>query len=653
MPTSEHSNPTPARPTRRDFVKTSLLGSASAVVLGSEVARAAPPVPVTTAAATTSPALPPVPLVPFGSGQPLYLADLDRALPASAQAKTWQPHRWKQYPFETPQVKGVMLACGQNTGVPDLEYVLPQKGWYAISFGLQSHYWESRLQVRFKNDPIFSVLTPNNLAEAGMMWDDIQWSKHAYNSPGIEELFWRHAELGGKHSSLILRQLKVHALPGGEDAFGNIFSPCWLAYIKLVPLSEAEVAQIQADRRRTDTRRLFAADDAFSATALYRFRTADDVRRQIEPYRDTDFARMYWEAGAGDVTNYPSQVGRQNSQAWMAEHYRLCDRLRSASVQDFQRAGLDPFKIALEHSHAVGLEFHASYRVAGFHFPAPEDEWNAGGLYEKHPEWRSRDRLGRVAPRLSYAVLGVQAYVLSLHEEIVTNYPVDGISLLFNRRLPILGYDDPLVESFQAKHHLDPRTLPANDPRWLAHSAEVLTGFMRELRRRMQAAATRQGRKPIGITAVVMSSIEENYSYGLDLAAWVKEGLIDTLIPYSSVKGINSRVHAWEDPAAIAEFVRLTKDMPCKLAPNLMPRGLTPEQYKRRADGLYRAGVEHLFFWDCFGRTNFDPSWTTLTRLGHKDELADWSARGGPPVTRPRSDLTRIGDWDLTYQTPG
>ncbi|MBL9190951.1 MAG: hypothetical protein JNJ82_01255, partial [Opitutaceae bacterium] len=50
---------------------------------------------------------------------------------------------------------------------------------------------------------------------------------------------------------------------------------------------------------------------------------------------------------------------------------------------------------------------------------------------------------------------------------------------------------------------------------------------------------------------------------------------------------------------------------------------------------------------------NFDPSWTTLARLGHREELAEWSARGGPPVTRPRSDLTRIGDWDLTYQTPG
>lgn len=320
---------------------------------------------------------------------------------------------------------------------------------------------------------------------------------------------------------------------------------------------------------------------------------------------------------------------------------------------DFQRQGIDPFRVALEHSHKCGLEFHAAYRVAGFHFPAPEDEWNAGGLYEKHPEWRSLDRQGRVSPRLSYAVAGVREYVLSLQEEIVASYPVDGISLLFNRRLPILGYDTPLLESFQARYQLDPRQLPENDPRWLAHSAAVLTEFMRELRRRMRAAAAQQGRRPIGITAVVMSSIEENFGYGLDLAAWVKEGLIDTLIPYSSARGINSRMHSWEDPAAIAEFVRLTKGTPCVLAPNLMPRGLTPEQYKRRADGLYRAGVENLFFWDSFGRINFDPSWTTLSRLGHKEELAEWAAKGGPRVDRPRSALTRIGDWDLTYQTPG
>ena len=404
--------------TRREFVRQSLL--AGAAVALAEVGRAAQPAPaLPTAAAPAAPAGPPWPLFPYGSGEPIYLADLDRAQPASAQARTWQPNRWKQYDFETDRVKGVMLAAGQNTGVPDLEYALPQKGWYAIYFGLQSHYWESRLQVRFKGDAVFTVLTPNNLAEAGMMWDDIQWSKHGYNSGGIEELFWRCAELGGANSSVILRQLKTQALSGNPDAFGNIFSPCWVAYIKLVPLSDAEVLQLQADRKRTDTRRLFAADDAFTATAFYRFRTPDDVRRQIEPYRETDFSRMYWEAGAGDVTNYPSKIGRQNTQAWMAEHYRLVDHLRSESVADFQRQGIDPFRVALDYSHELGLEFHASYRVAGFYFPAPEDEWNAGGLYEKHPDWRSLDRKGRVSPRLSYVVPAVQEYVLSLHEEMV------------------------------------------------------------------------------------------------------------------------------------------------------------------------------------------------------------------------------------------
>ena len=176
---------------------------------------------------------------------------------------------------------------------------------------------------------------------------------------------------------------------------------------------------------------------------------------------------------------------------------------------------------------------------------------------------------------------------------------------------------------------------------------------MRELRRRMVAQATKQKRKPIGITAVVMSSIEENYEFGLDLKTWVQEGLIDTLVPYSSVRGISSRMVAWDNPNDVVPFVQMTKGTACKLAPNLMPRGISPEDYKRRADALYQAGVDNLFMWDCFGRINFDPSWTALSRLGHKEELAAWRARGRPPIERPRSQLTRIGDWDLSFQTPG
>jgi len=592
------------------------------------------------------------PLVPFGSGKPIYLADLDRCQPASALSRTWQPKQWRLYDFEAEGVEGVMLAVGQNSGAPDLEYPLRQTGAYAIYFGILSKYTESRLQVRLKDEPTFTILTPNALADEGLMWNEIQDGKHAYRQEDIEELFWKRAELGGKDQAVIIRQLKTQLRPGDPNAFGNDFMPCWLAYIKLVPLSHADHQAWHAERAGGESRRLFAADDSFTATGYLHFQTEADVRRQIEPYRDTDFARIYWEAGAGDQTYYPSKVGRLLDFSWVESPYRINDALVGRTYGDFQAQGIDPFRVALEAAHAIGLEFHASYRVAGFYFPAPEDEWNAGGLYHRHPEWRCLDRQGRQNPRLSYAYEGVREFVLALLQEVVA-YPVDGISLLYNRRLPILGYDPPLRQTFTAQYGVDPTTLPENDPRWLAHTAEILTDFMRELRRQMRAEAARQRRQPIGITAVVMGTREENAFFGLDLATWVKEGLIDTLVPYTSAPDASSVAPSWEDPQAVDYFLGLTRNSSCRLAPNLMPRAMTPEQYKHRAHGLYQAGVQNLFCWDCFMRTNFDPSWTALSRLGHKTEVADWVARGSPAVARPRRKLSRLGDWDLSYLTPG
>lgn len=642
--------------TRREFIGKSLLACASAQLAAPLIAAATQPV---APSAVKSPSrdgrvsLQPVwPLVPYGTGTPIYCADLDQCRPASALSRTWEPNRWKLYDFESEHAKGVMIGAGQNTGVPDLEYMLPARGWHAISFGLLSKYWEARLQVRLQGDPVFSLLTPNNLADVKLTLDDIEFSRHAYNSPGIEELFWKYVKLDDAASSLTIRQTKVQTVPGNPDTTGNMFLPCWLAYIKLVPLSAAEVGQLEADRRRTDNRRLFCADDAFTPFGYLRFQSPDDIRRQFAPYRDTDFSRMYWEAAEGDSTRYPSKVGRMITLEWMRDKYRTLDRLIGESYGGFQANGIDPFRVAVDASHEIGLEFHASFRVSGFHYPPPEDEIYRGGLYERRPEWRCLDRQGRKIPRLSYAFPGMQEFVFSLLQEFVA-YPVDGICLLYNRRLPILGYEAPIADTFQVKYGIDPRTLEPSDPRWLAHSAQILTDFMRELRRRMRAEAARKGRRPIGITAVVVSSREENYGYGLDLETWVREDLIDTLVPYSSVRGIDSRKPSWEDPREAEFFGNLTRGTRCRLAPNLMPRAMSPEEYKRRADGLYQAGVENLFLWDCSSRTTFDAAWATLSRLGHKEELAAWRAAGFPPVARPRSALTRMGDWDLSYQTPG
>ena len=128
-----------------------------------------------------------------------------------------------------------------------------------------------------------------------------------------------------------------------------------------------------------------------------------------------------------------------------------------------------------------------------------------------------------------------------------------------------------------------------------------------------------------------MSSEKENIAFGVDLRTWVREGLIDTLVPYSSAPAIDSKAPSWTDPRSAEFFLALTRGTPCRLALNIMPRSMTPEDYKRRAHGLYQAGAENLFFWDSYTRTNYDPDPgpRSSSRLGHKAEVADWPACGG------------------------
>ena len=338
---------------------------------------------------------------------------------------------------------------------------------------------------------------------------------------------------------------------------------------------------------------------------------------------------------------------------WIEDHYAVGERLASESWTILQQQGVNPFKVALESAHEIGLEFHACLRTAGFHFAPPEDEWNTGGIYDEHPEWHCVDRQGRRTPRLSYAYEGVQQFVISLLKE-MADYPIDGVCLLYNRRPPIIEYEPSLTDGFKTKYGQDPRQIDDRDPRWLSFRAARISQFMRGVRDAMEEVRQKQRRdKRIEVTAVVLSNERENLYYGLDVEEWVKNGLVDTLIPYSSVEGGNSLADSWVNPREADFFQRITQGTSCKLALSLLPRQLSPEDYCKRAHSLYQAGVTNLFFWDTNQRTYLYPSWPQLRRLGHKQEIADWAQAGSPKFDRPGTNLIRIGDWILRYVTPG
>ncbi len=574
---------------------------------------------------------------------PMYFADLDRCLPADALDPDPALRRWRALPFTAESCAGTMLVAGPETAAPDVTYPLDVAGWHAISIGVYAEmHGESRaLRARLTGETSFTYLATHP-------------DEATFQAEHLLERFWKIADLTDRQIELGQVSPRVGS---GDEAGSFVCTPANIAYVKLIPLSPVEVDAHLADEARTDRRRVFAHNDAHGYIWNGGPLTVEEIQREVAPFADSDVARIYWEAAVGDLTFYPSNIGHMPTADGVEDFIRVGDHTHARAWRHFRDEGIDPLRIAAETARSVGIEFHASYRVAGFHFPAPiYDAWNAGGFYLDHPELRCVTRDGNPAPRLSYAYPETRDLVVSLLREIAS-YPVDGVALLFNRRPPLLEYEPPLLEGFRAQFGLDPRTLDEQDERWLRYRAGFLTTFMRELRAGLDATDQELGRsRPTKVSAVVLSSEAENLYRAIDLRTWVAEGLVDTVIPYSSAPNLDSAAEAWGDPSSIEFFTELVSGSECVLAPNLMPRYVPPADLRRRARELYDAGVTHLFAWDAVvfgGRVLFNDYWDALRRLGHRDEITAWIEAGEPSLDSTTMPLLTLGDWDMSYATPG
>ena len=555
----------------------------------------------------------------------VYLSDLNRCQPSSALSPRAKRSVWRTIDYTTDSFAGTMLVASEESRAPDVTYPVQHRGWYEIYVGIYRKPFEEakQVQVRLTDDPAFTRLEglPGE-TDHGENW--------------VDEIFWKATDVTGR--GIILRQINQPAV-----------HHAWVAYIKLVPLSDEQVAALQADRRRSDTRRLFVHTDAHFSNVTGSKR---QLLRYLEPLRNTDVSRVYWEAGGGDRVLYFSSIGQDyaapvHGAGGLESVFfpRRIDREWVMTWNAYRRNKVDPLRVAAEFAHELGLELHASYRTAGFIFPPPHDDLY-GQFARRHTELLCLDREGRKLPRISYAFPETRRYVISLFRE-MAEYPIDGVCVLYNRRPPLVAYEAPLVEGFKSRFGEDPRRLAPDDRRWLSYRSEILTQFMRELRAELDDVSEKQQRKKrLAVSAVVFRE-EENLLHGMDLITWIKEGLVDTIIPYSSSIRLNSFEPAWETPADIAYFVSLVKGSDCLLAPNLMPRALTAEEYSRKAHMLYEAGVERFFFWDGIERVR------RASRLGHREEVSDRIEEGEVTVVPTSIRLRTLGIWDLNTETPG
>ncbi len=605
------------------------------------------------------------------ASSPIYVSDMDRCKPPTALTSRSQRGAWRTLEYETPQFCGTMIMVNPETGAPDVTYPLDLHGLHAISIGIHPSDigqidWHNSsgdvvwLRAKLTDDPSFVVLE----------WDPGGHLKRRR----LEEIFWKVADLTGQH--ITFSQFSLREGTNDHPELGD-HSPARIAYIKLVPLTDQEALLFEADRANQSNKRLQGHTDISN---VLRAGTIESIWEELESYRDSDFERIHWEAGSGDLLNYPSKIGRTFDQITPPDYGRKYDRYLHEGWNRMIAAGIDPFGEAVAYAHSMGLGFHAAYRLAGWTYPPPLLDYAfANGLYDRHPEWRCKDRDGRDQTRLSYAFSEVQDFCISVLQEVALSYSVDGITLLYNRRPPYLDYEEPLVEGFKTSAGKSPFDVPPDDPEWLRYRASMLTIFMRRVREAMNAAAITRG-QPIEISACILGSIEDNLFFGIDVETWAREGLVDTLMPYSNAPyALPVPTDTWSGPEQVQPFTDAVSGTNCRLAMNVMPRFMPPEEFRRMAKMLYDAGSESLFFWDSYQRDHHRGYWNALRRLGHRDEIERWHAAGKPSLGTPLSErelkeqcarlrdvrpeileenraiqpLLTLGDWNMHGVSPG
>lgn len=351
-------------------------------------------------------------------------------------------------------------------------------------------------------------------------------------------------------------------------------------------------------------------DDGFSAFYSGRYRTADDLKKQMLRLRGTQVGVFEWCIAAGSRVNFPSQTSELIGTG-VTEFPRRGDKLAAETLRQLANDGVDTLQVVADACHTAGVSCYASLRMNG-DYPV---SWMGESLprmlnssfWWQHPEFRVRGKKGEDKTKLSYAFPEVRAFKLGILRE-AAERDIDGINLDFLRHPPFFGYEETLIDAFKAKYDLDPREVAPDDPRWLQLRADVMTGFVREIRRLLDDAGHKKGRH-LGLSARV--DWKEYRAWGCDIDTWLKEGLLDYLVIAKHALG------GYEFD--IASFVQKARGTGCAILfgeeATLSGHDTTAAEDKAIAEGKMKP-----------------PTRNTLSLKQYQERAAKWYAAGADGV---------------------
>ena len=536
------------------------------------------------------------------------ITDMSRCQPAEAISDVKEKYHWQLIDYEGEGLNGVMLAAASQVDAPDVTLPLGVSGWYAIYIGFWNphHVYDGsfRIKLKLSDDTSFQAISD---PEPGIEWTKVS---------DLKEAFFKCADLTG-------RDLVIGQHSKGTPRKASI------AYVKLIPLSEQEVIEINNDRADTSKRMLYALNDGNGL--FYRGPTTrEDLLEEVEQYRYSDVKALILAVSCGDLVNYPSNVGT----TWYSDSG---DELSPAgwrtvrdSLQTLLAQEIVPVQELSEYMHQMGKECHVMFRLALIGDLPPSHHFQS--IAHLRPDLRMISKDGTPMEKISYAYPEVREYMLSMIREVAEGYDIDGVNLCFIRGPQFVGYEDIVVNDFINIYGIDPRELDENDIRAQQHRASYVTEFVRSAHNLMNEISLNKGRK-IELSVMVNSgeaSQARNLFFGLDVWTWINESLLDSIFISGS---------------ADSAIVNALASHNCKL---ITQTNGNPGVIVGTAKGGFDNGADGFWAWDLNAVQEYPDYWQVYKRIGHEEEIDNFIT--SIPAMKTIK-LNTIGGLDVTNTT--
>ncbi len=342
--------------------------------------------------------------------------------------------------------------------------------------------------------------------------------------------------------------------------------PCMLDYVRLEPLSPAEVRRLEGQEAVSSKWPLSGFADIPDISVLLDARNPDPktFAANVWEHAHAGFGRIHWRVD-GQCSDFPCSC---NTLRYVSAkvHGVYCPHAK-AYGRALKRADL--LRLAVAAARKYNVDLWGWMRFNNYTGNVQSE------FFRTHPEFWEENEAGSRGRQLCLAHPEVRRHKISILVE-AARYGLGGLCLGFLRHPPVIQYAPIMREAYAREYGKPPPRDPAHpdrahtttlpergDPeyvRWWGFRARYLTLFGRELRRALAEA---------GLAAVKVAIwVRPNHCLfdGIDLDAWLDEGLCDEVITQQYVMNNPNPDIYWERPewrARVRRCVPLTRGIWC------------------------------------------------------------------------------------------